>query len=275
MLGQDVCMAARVAGFEVIDPSPAELDVTDPDMVARVVAQERPDAIVNCAAYTDVDGAEADEERATAVNGDGAGHVAAAAAANGAFLVHVSTDYVFDGRSDRPYREDDPTAPMSAYGRSKLAGEVAIARAAPEGHVIARTSWLFGVHGRNFVDTMLRLGGEREQVQVVDDQIGCPTFTGHLAPALLALAQARPTGIVHLVGTGSCSWFDLAVETFARTAVECEVRPSKSVDLDRPAPRPAYSVLGSSRPETPALPAWQQGLDDYLSARSAAIGGKK
>ncbi len=271
MLGHDVCAAAREAGFEVIDPSSAELDVTDSDNVARVLTRERLDAVVNCAAYTDVDGAEAEEERATAVNGDGAGHVAAAAAACGAFLVHVSTDYVFDGRNHRPYREDDPTAPMSAYGRSKLAGEVAVARAAPEGHVIARTSWLFGVHGRNFVDTMLRLGGERDQVQVVDDQVGCPTFTGHLAPALLALAQARPVGIVHLVGGGSCSWFDLAVETFARTGVECEVRPGKTADLDRPAPRPAYSVLGASRPEAPALPAWQQGLDDYLSARSAAI----
>ncbi len=274
MLGKDVCAAAREAGFEVIDPSPAELDVTDSDMVARVVAEERPDAIVNCAAYTDVDGAEADEERATAVTGDGAGHVAAAAAASGAFLVHVSTDYVFDGRNERPYLEDEPTAPMSAYGRSKLAGEVAVARAAPQGHVIARTSWLFGIHGRNFVDTMLRVGGDRDHVQVVDDQVGCPTFTGHLAPALLTLAQARPVGIVHLVGGGSCSWFDLAVETFARTGVECEVRPGKSGDLDRPAPRPAYSVLGSSRPETPVLPAWQQGLDDYLSARSAAIGSR-
>ena len=269
MLGRDVCAAARAAGHEVTGVGLHDVDITDAAAVRTRVGDARPDVIVNCAAWTDVDAAEAEEEAATLVNGAGAGHVAAAAAAVGAFVVQVSTDYVFDGGASSPYLEDDQPAPLSAYGRSKLAGERAVASAAPEGHAIVRSSWLFGRHGRNFVETMLRLASERDEVTVVDDQVGCPTYTGHLATGLVELAERRPAGIFHLAGSGSCSWYDLAMETFARSGVACEVQRGRTADLARPAPRPAYSVLGVTRAGTPVLPAWEQGLDDYLSARGA------
>jgi dTDP-4-dehydrorhamnose reductase len=264
MLGHDVTAAATAAGHDVLALARADLDVTDAAAVSAAVRDARPDAIVNCAAWTDVDGAEADEAAATAVNGDGAGHVAAAAAAAGSQLVHVSTDYVFDGRAGAPYAEDAAVAPAGAYGRSKLAGERAVA-AAGGAAAIVRSSWLFGRQGRNFVATMLRVGGERDHVDVVDDQIGSPTWTGHLGPALVAVAEQRMTGVLHLAGAGSCSWFDLARETFRVAGIECEVRPQSTSALGRPAPRPAYSVLGSTRPGAPVLPAWQDGLAGYLS----------
>ncbi len=275
MLGRDVAEAARRAGHDVSALGREDLDVTDAAGVLVLTARERPDVVVNCAALTDVDGAEAAEEAATRVNGSGAGHVAAAAAAAGAFVVHVSTDYVFDGAGRRPYREDDATGPRTAYGRSKLAGELAVAGAAPGGYAIARTSWLFGPHGGNFVDTMRRLGAERDSVTVVDDQVGCPTYTGHLAAALVELAETRPAGVLHVAGSGSCTWFDLARATFARTGIDCEVVPGKTADLARPAPRPAFSVLGISRPETPLLPPWEQGLEAHLSAQAAINGGTR
>src|SRR5438034_6542973 len=181
MLGQDVVRAARVAGHEPVALSHGELDVAEAAAVADAVGDARADAVVNCAAWTDVDGAEADRAGAAAVNAVGAGNVAAAAATAGAVLVHVSTDYVFDGRAREPYVESSPTAPLSAYGATKLEGERAV-EAAGGIHTIARSSWLFGLGGPNFAETMLRLGAERDAVAVVSDQVGCPTFTGHLAP---------------------------------------------------------------------------------------------
>jgi dTDP-4-dehydrorhamnose reductase len=264
MLGRDVEEAARGAGHDVLALTHADLDITDTEAVHEAVAAAAPDAVVNCAAWTDVDGAESAEALATAVNGDGPGHVAAAAAATGAFVVSVSTDYVFDGRAREPYVESDPTAPLGAYGRSKLAGEHAVAAAAPGRHAIVRTSWLFGAHGPNFVATMLRVAGERDELTVVDDQVGCPTFTGHLAPALIAIAQSERTGILHVAGSGCCSWWDLARATFEAAGHGVRLHPGRTVDLGRPAPRPAWSVLGTERADTPVLPAWQDGLADYL-----------
>jgi dTDP-4-dehydrorhamnose reductase len=264
MLGTDVVAAAAAAGHDTVAASRAELDITDPDAVATAVEAAGPDAVINCAAWTDVDRAEAEEARATAVNGAGAGHVAAAAADAGAHLVHVSSDYVFDGRAHDPYGEGAAPAPQGAYGRSKLAGEEAVAASGGE-YGIVRSAWLFGRHGRNFVATMLRLGAERDAVDVVDDQVGSPTWTGHLAPALVAIAERRLTGVMHVAGDGACSWFELARETFDRAGVRCEVRPQSTADLGRPAPRPAYSVLRSTRPEVPVLPSWPSGLDGYLN----------
>jgi len=264
MLGQDVSAAAADAGHDVTPLSRRDLDIADSAAVAAALRAARPDAVVNCAAWTDVDGAEADERMATAVNGAGAGNVAAAAAGVGAFVVHVSSDYVFDGAATDPYVESSATAPLGAYGRSKLAGELAVARAAADGHAIVRSSWLFGAHGTNFVATMLRLARERDALSVVDDQVGCPTFTGHLAPALVAIAQRRLGGIRHVAGAGSCSWHDLAAATFAATGADVELTRGRTADLGRPAPRPAYSVLRSERPGTPALPPWREGLQAYL-----------
>jgi dTDP-4-dehydrorhamnose reductase len=265
MLGTDVVAAA--AAHDVIALARAELDVTDADAVREVVRDARPDAVINCAAWTNVDGAEAAEAQATAINGDGAGHVAAAAAEAGAFVVHVSTDYVFAGDATKPYAEADPTGPRTAYGRSKLAGERAVAAASPEAHAIVRTAWLFGPHGRNFVDTMLRLGGERDELKVVADQVGSPTYTGHLAQALVRIAETRPNGVLHVAGGGRCSWYDLARATFARAGIEVAVRPCTTAEYPLPAPRPAFSVLGSTRHDHPTLPPWQEGLAAHLALR--------
>jgi dTDP-4-dehydrorhamnose reductase len=264
MLGHDVAAAAERAGHEVVPLSRAQLDVRDSAAVAAAVTSAGPDVVVNCAAWTDVDGAETQEDAATAVNGSGAGHVAAGAFAAGAFVVQVSTDYVFDGTSGRPYVESSPTAPINAYGRSKLAGEHAVATAAPGGHAIVRTSWLFGRHGTNFVATMLRLARERDTLTVVDDQVGSPTFTGHLASALIEIGERRLGGVHHAAGAGECSWRDLAAATFAATGAGIELARGTTAALRRPAPRPAYSVLRSERPDTPVLPPWEEGLHAYL-----------
>jgi dTDP-4-dehydrorhamnose reductase len=223
--------------------------------------------VINCAAWTDVDGAETAEAEATAINGDGAGHVASAAAEAGAHIVHVSTDYVFAGDATEPYAEADATGPRTAYGRSKLAGERAVAAAAPGAHAIVRTAWVFGPHGRNFVDTMLRLGGGRDELSVVSDQVGCPTYTGHLAQALLEIAATRPNGVLHVAGGGRCSWFELACATFAQAGMPVTVHPIGTADYPLPAPRPAFSVLGSTRADAPTLPSWQEGLAAHLAAR--------
>jgi dTDP-4-dehydrorhamnose reductase len=258
MLGRDVVAAA--GDHEVVALARAELDITDADAVRAAIADIRPDAVINCAAWTDVDGAEANEEQATAVNGAGAGHLAAAAP----YLVHVSSDYVFDGEAQTPYPESAPTAPRSAYGRSKLAGERAVAQATDRAAIV-RSSWLFGPHGRNFVDTMRRLGAERDELAVVDDQVGCPTYTGHLAPALVAIAERRLTGTLHVAGGDRCSWFELAKATFEETGLPTRVRPQSTADAGRPAPRPAFSALASTRADAPVLPPWREGLRAHLA----------
>ena len=236
----------------------------DAAAVRAAVAAARPDAVVNCAAWTDVDGAEADEAAATRSTATPPATSPPRRAAAGAFVVHVSTDYVFAGTATAPYPESAPTGPRSAYGRSKLAGELAVAAAAPDGHAIVRTAWLFGAHGGNFVATMLRLARERDALTVVDDQVGCPTFTGHLARALVAIAEAAPRRLRHVAGAGACSWYDLAAATFAATGADVELARGRTADLDRPAPRPAYSVLRTERTDTPVLPPWQEGLAAYL-----------
>jgi len=273
MLGQDVAAAARAAGHDVTALARADLDVTDADAVAAAIAAARPDAIVNCAAWTNVDGAEEDPDGARAINADAAGVVARAAAEAGARLVHVSTDYVFDGRRPAdapPYVESDATDPQSVYGATKLAGEQAVASAGGS-HAIVRTSWLFGVGGANFAATMLRLAEERDEVTVVDDQIGCPTATAHLAEALVSLAAGAAVsaeGVVHVAGGGApVSWNGFATEIFRQAGVDCRVLPCTTAEMPRPAPRPAFSALASERPETPRLLDWREGLSDYLAQR--------
>ncbi len=270
MLGGAVAEAAARAGHEVCATGRAELDITDAAAARRAVREARAQAVVNCAAYTDVDGAESDRAGAQAVNATGAHNVAAAAAQEGAAIVHVSTDYVFDGSKDGPWLESDPTGPLGVYGETKLAGEHAVARANPN-HAIVRTAWLFGAGGKNFVDTMLSLGADREKVSVVTDQVGCPTWTGHLAVALVQLAaRPRATGIHHIAGAGSCSWNELAREIFERAGMDCRVAPATSGEFPRPARRPANSVLGTERADAIVLAPWQQGLADYLASRVTA-----
>ncbi len=267
MLGQDVVGAARERGHELTALARSDLDITDGAAVARTIRDVCPEAVVNCAAWTDVDGAEADEEEATKVNGEAAGNVARASAEAGAVLVHVSSDYVFDGNGRAPYVESDPVKPLSAYGRSKLAAERQIADAGSR-HVIVRSSWLFGLGGGNFVETMLRRGAEEEELRVVNDQIGCPTFAGHLADALLVLAGGQALGIHHVAGAGACSWHAFAIEIFRQAGIEVRVDPTTTAQIGRPAPRPAYSVLATARDDGVHLPEWREGLADYLTQRA-------
>jgi dTDP-4-dehydrorhamnose reductase len=277
MLGLDVLRAGERAGHELVGLTRAELDVTDEAGVQEAFARARPDAALNCAAWTDVDGAEAHRQQAHAVNADGAGNLARAAAAAGVGMVHVSTDYVFDGQAPldpagapRPYLESDPTGPRSVYGQSKLAGERQVLAASPR-HAVVRASWLFGTGGRNFAETMLRLAGEREQVQVVSDQVGCPTWTGHLAPALLGLIERRVRGLAHLAGAGQVSWNGFAREIFRQAELPCRVEEASSAEMARPAPRPAWSALESERDDVLPLPPWQDGLAGYLAARAGMM----
>jgi dTDP-4-dehydrorhamnose reductase len=265
MLGGDVAAEARGRGHEVIALTHSELDITASTALDALLGAERPEAVVNCAAWTDVDGAESHEDAALALNSGAAAELAKAASAHGAQLLHVSTDYVFDGNASRPYRESDEPAARTAYGRTKLAGERAVLTADP-GHAVVRTAWLFGAGGKNFVATMLAAAaGGREEVAVVTDQVGCPTFTGHLAGALIEVAERRVGGIQHIAGSGQCSWYEFALQIFTQADVRCRVRPVLSDEFPRPAPRPAWSVLESERPEVPRLAPWQDGLAAYLA----------
>ncbi|WP_326553692.1 dTDP-4-dehydrorhamnose reductase [Micromonospora sp. NBC_01813] len=249
----------------------ADLDVTDPAAVAAAV--DGHEVVFNAAAWTDVDGAETAEADATAVNGTGVAHLAQACADRGAILVHVSTDYVFAGDGEAPYPEDAPTDPVNAYGRSKLAGEQAIARLAPRHGYVVRTAWLYGAHGPNFVATMLRLAGERTHLDVVDDQHGQPTWSYALAERLVALAGSAlagtaPVGVYHGTASGQTTWCGLAREAFAQRGLDPQrVRPTSSDRFPRPAARPAYSVLGHQRWALAGLPA----MADWQSMLSAAL----
>jgi dTDP-4-dehydrorhamnose reductase len=277
MLGLDVLRAGERAGHELVAVDLPELDITDPRAVEDAFARIRPEAVLNCAAWTDVDGAESHREQAHAVNADGPRNLALAAAWERVPLLHVSTDYVFSGEAfadsqgvPRAYVESDPTGPRTVYGQTKLAGEREVLGASPR-HAVVRSAWLFGIAGRNFADTMLKLAGDREAVQVVTDQVGCPTWTGHLAPALLGLLERGVAGLVHLAGTGHVSWNDFATEIFRQAGVSCRVEGATSEQLARPAPRPAWSVLESEREDVLPLPPWQDGLAGYLAARAGIV----
>ena len=277
MLGHDVRRVAERAGHELVLVDLPELDITDADAVEAFFQRERPEASVNCAAWTDVDGAETNQALTHAVNADGAGNLARAAARLDTPLLHISTDYVFDGapRLDgdgrpRAYVESDLTGPRSVYGSTKLEGERQVIEASKQ-HTVVRTSWLYGVHGRNFVDTMLRLAGEREAVQVVDDQVGSPTWSGHLAPAIVGLLERRVSGLAHLTGAGEVSWNGFAQEIFRQAEVQCRVEVATSEQMARPAPRPAWSALDSERDDVLPLPPWQDGLAGYLAARNGMM----
>ncbi|HWX73971.1 MAG TPA: dTDP-4-dehydrorhamnose reductase [Solirubrobacteraceae bacterium] len=282
MLGRDVVAAGERAGHELAAFTHGELDITDAASVARALERAGAelgglDAAINCAAWTDVDGAESHPADAHAVNAEGAANLASAAAAAAIPLVHVSSDYVFAGEAPhdaqgapRPYVESDATGPRSVYGQSKLAGERAVLGASSS-HAVVRSAWLFGLHGANFAATMLRLAGEREAVQVVTDQVGCPTWTGHLAPALIGVLERGVAGLVHQAGGGQASWNTFAREIFRQAELGCRVEEATSAEVARPAPRPAWSVLASERADVLPLPDWRDGLAGYLAARAGMM----
>jgi dTDP-4-dehydrorhamnose reductase len=266
MLGRDLC--AVLGGRPHTALTRAELDITDAGSVRAAVSGH--DVVLNAAAWTDVDGAETAEPAATAVNGTGVANLASACAEAGAVLVHVSTDYVFPGDAGTPYPEDAPTAPVNAYGRGKLAGEHAVLAA---GGYVVRTAWLYGAGGRNFVTTMLRLATERDTVDVVDDQRGQPTWSHALAQRLVELADAArngtaPAGAYHGTASGETTWYGLARAVFAEAGLDPDrVRPTTSDRFVRPAPRPAYGVLGHDR----WAAAGMNPMDDWRGMLHAAL----
>ena len=279
MLGRDVLARLALAGVDTAALTRADLDVTDADAAAGLLARLRPAVLVNCAAWTAVDAAETAEYAARAVNAEAPRHLADACAATGTVMLHVSTDYVFAGDGTAPYPEDAPTAPRSAYGRTKLAGERAVRELLPAHGYVVRTAWLYGEGGPNFVRTMLALEAGRETVSVVDDQRGQPTWTGDLADRLVrlglaALAGRAPAGVYHGTSAGETSWYGLAREVFRLAGADPgRVLPTTSEAYPRPAPRPAYSVLGHARWAASGVPPirhWRDALAEAFPALHAA-----
>ena len=268
MLAHDLVPALRAAGHAVTPARRADLDITDP--AACVAAVDGHDLVVNAAAWTAVDDAESHEAAAFAINALGAANIARTAAAEGARLVHVSTDYVFDGQATEPYAADAPVCPRSAYGRTKAAGEWAVRALCPESYVV-RTAWLYGAGGPNFVATMTRLAGERETVSVVDDQVGQPTWTVDLADLIVRLvASSAPYGVYHGTSSGQVSWFGFTQAIFEELGLDPDrVQPTTTEAFPRPAPRPAWSVLSHDSLEAACVAPirdWRASIGSYLSA---------
>jgi len=266
-LGRALQRVAPSLGHDFIGRDLPELDITDAVAVRLAVRDARPDAVINCAAFTSVDAAEADEATALAVNGTAVGPLASAADESGALLVQISTDYVFDGTAERAYREDDPVNPRSAYGRTKLAGEVAAKTS--RRHLVIRTAWLFG-EGHNFVEAIRKqVEAGATSLRVVADQRGCPTHAEDLADAIVRLIAAGATGVVHAVNSGDTTWFEFAREIVRRLGSTAEVVPISNVEANRPAPRPACSLLDTSKLRAilgAGLPPWQDALQRYLAS---------
>jgi dTDP-4-dehydrorhamnose reductase len=270
-LGGDLVDEGARHGHDMVGLSREACDITDAVAVTGAIDAARPDAVINCAAWTLVDAAEKHEAEAEAVNATGAGIVAGACAAAGIRCCHVSTDYVFDGTATSPIPENAAPAPRSAYGRTKRHGELAVRERCAD-HVIVRSSWLYGRRGPNFVLTMLRLASEGRPLRVVADQHGAPTWTGHLAPAMLRLLELGATGTYHLTNSGATTWYDLAVAAIRARGLEVDVVPITTAEYPTPAVRPAYSVLENRAWRDlgePPLPDWQEGLRAYLASVDA------
>lgn len=266
LLGAGGMLATALAtAFDDTELAPltqAECDITVPESVHASLSAARPDVILNAAAYTAVDDAESHEALATAVNGTGVGTLGAAARALGATVVHYSTDYVFPGTNPNGYAEDDEVGPVNAYGRSKLAGETAL-RASGAAHYIIRTAWLYGPNGKNFVDTILRLARDKGTLSVVNDQTGSPTYTDDLAKAARTLVEVQPPfGTYHRTNDGRATWYDVAQAALEIADIRAELKPVTSAEFPRPASRPAFSILRSTK--LPPLRPWREALEDYL-----------
>jgi dTDP-4-dehydrorhamnose reductase len=267
MVGRMLSEVARAQGHEAIPVPKAGWDITDPGAALAHLARHRPDVVVNCAAFTDVDGCETRRELAILVNGEGPGVLARACAVAGVRFLHLSSDYVFDGRAASPYAEEAATAPLSAYGASKLAGEEAV-RAAGGRWTLLRTAWVYGPWGRHFVSTILRLARESGRLRVVTDQVGAPTYTADLADAILRLLDMKAAGVVHVTNSGQCNWHAFAVEIVRLAGLDVAVEAVTSEATPRPASRPSYSVLSLARyraltGHTPRP--WPEALADFLA----------
>lgn len=262
MLARDLCPMLEDADFEVIETTRNELDVTDELQVRRVISDVKPDYVIHCAAYTNVDKAEEEAEIAELVNAKSAEYIAKACNSNNAIMIYISTDYVFDGTKKTPYVPEDTTNPTGAYGLSKLHGEEAVRKFCPA-HYIIRTSWLYGHHGKNFVETMISLA-EKTELKVVDDQVGCPTWTVDLSDAIISFIDEEPPfGTYHACGAGSTSWYGFAKEIFDLMSLNVNLIPCTTEEFPRPAKRPAYSVMDNEG----LLRDWKQALQEYIELR--------
>jgi dTDP-4-dehydrorhamnose reductase len=277
MLGQDLVTVLEGSGELVTGLTRGDLDITDGEAVRAALRRWRPEVVVNCAAWTAVDAAETAEDAALRLNGQAVADLAAACAGHGVSLIQPSTDYVFDGHARRPYGEEDDPAPRTAYGRTKLAGEQAVLERPGETGYVLRTAWLYGAHGPNFVRTMIKMERQRPDVEVVDDQHGQPTWTMDVADRIVALVTSRaPAGVYHATSSGQTTWFELAREVFRLLGVDPHrVRPTGTAALSRPAPRPAYSVLGHDawgRAGLAPIGDWRVALRRAFPAVAAAEG---
>lgn len=269
MLGHDL-LKVFAKGYEVRGMDKEEIDITRQGATLKIIKEIAPAVVINAAGYTDVDGCEKKVRKAFAVNGEGAKNVAKGCRETGAKLIYISTDYIFDGEKKTPYREDDPPNPLNIYGESKLMGERYIEELL-EDFLIVRSQWLYGQHGPNFVETILALARERETIEVVHDQKGSPTYTADLSKAIAALVRKNLRGTFHVSNKGSCSWYDFALEIVQLAGVRgVEIVPVSSMDLNRPARRPLYSVFNCQRLEQEAdteMRLWQKALQDYFDRR--------
>jgi dTDP-4-dehydrorhamnose reductase len=269
MLGSDLILRLS-AGHEAIGVTRREFDLLDELNILKAVAAIRPDWVIHCAAYTNVDGCEKKPDKAFSVNADGARNVAKACWGVKARMLYVSTDYVYDGKKKEPYAETDPVGPLNVYGQSKLKGEQEVLQVLPDA-LIVRTSWLFGKNGPNFVEAILSQVGKKDELSVVSDQVGNPTYTVDLADALTRLVEAGASGIFHAANNGHCSWFEYAKEILRLHGSDgIKVKPVTTAEFGRPALRPAYSVLSKKKYEdvTGRRPRdWEEALKDYLKHR--------
>ncbi len=262
MLGQDLCPILEDEGYDVIETDINNLDITNPENIKDVFEKEKPDIVIHCAAYTNVDKAEEDEKTARLINAKGTENIAKACAKIDAQMVYISTDYVFGGDGNEPYKPNDKTNPLGIYGKTKWEGEEAV-RKNLQKYYICRTSWLYGIHGKNFVETMISLA-DKPELKVVDDQVGCPTWTIELANAIVKILRNGKFGTFHTCGSGQTSWYGFAKEIFEKSGINVNLKPCTTEEFPRPAKRPAYSVMNNAG----ICRNWKAALKDYLELRN-------
>ena len=264
MLGQDLCPILKDNGYEVVPTDVNSIDITDLGIVQKVLSEQKPDIVIHCAAYTNVDKAEEDYDTAHKINTVGTENIARVCGENDVTLVYISTDYVFGGKKDIKYKPSDATEPLNNYGLTKFQGEQAVRKFCKK-YYITRTAWLYGIHGKNFVETMISLA-DKPELKVVDDQVGCPTWTVELCNGILKLLQGKAYGTYHVCGGGETSWYGFAKEIFNLAGLKVNLKPCTTDEFPRPAKRPEYSAMdnqGLCRP-------WQNALADYIELRKSA-----
>jgi len=275
MLGTDLVRLLQERGTQIVALDIDEMDIRNADSVMDAFDKYHPGLVINVAAYTDVDGCESRPEEAFSINAQGPRMLAKASLDAGSFLVHTSTDYVFDGNKGAPYVEEDPINPLGVYGRSKAEGERYVRELLPEGHCIVRTQWLFGLHGKNFVEAILTQAQQKDVLRVVCDQRGSPTYAPDLATALMELCDIRARGTVHVTNSGEATWHEFARKILELAGLgSVSVEPMTTEELGRPAPRPAYSVMDNSRfigLTGSGLRSWEGALEAYLDERQRAM----